>query len=139
MVEGGATVPNIRTWYEVLPHPPLTPPNGVFGPVWTILYVAMAVAAWRVWRSPDILVRQRRALIWWGWQLAVNALWSPIFFGLHRPFASLCVILVLDGLIAATIAVFRPIDRIAAWLMAPYLAWCVFATYLNAGFWWLNR
>jgi translocator protein len=133
------TLPNVRTWYAVLPHPIGTPPDWVFGPVWTVLYVMMAVAAWMVWRSPDIPVRQRRALSLWGWQLAANALWSPVFFGLHRPPLALFVILVLDGLIVATIAAFRPISRIAAGMMLPYLVWCVFATYLTAGFWFLNH
>lgn len=139
LVGASSTVPNVRTWYAVLPHPPGTPPDWVFGPVWTVLYAMMAVAAWQIWRSPDIPVRQSRALSLWGWQLAANAFWSPVFFGLHRPSLALFVILVLDGLIVATIAAFRPISRLAAWLMAPYLAWTVFATYLTAGFWFLNR
>lgn len=138
-VASSMTIPNVHTWYDVLPHPPGTPPDWVFGPVWTVLYVVMAVAAWLVWRSPDIVARQRRAMSLWGWQLAANALWAPIFFGLHRPPAALFVILVLDGLIVATVAAFRPISRTAALLMTPYLAWCLFATYLTAGFWFLNR
>jgi tryptophan-rich sensory protein len=117
----------------------LTPPNGVFGPVWTILYIGMAVAAWRVWRCGDVLGDHRRALTLWGWQLAVNALWAPLFFGLHRPAIAIGVILVLDGLVAATILAFRRIDRIAGLLLMPYLAWSLFASYLTLGFWWLNR
>lgn len=139
LVDASSTVPNVATWYAVLPHPVGTPPNWVFGPVWTVLYLMMAVAAWQVWRSPDIPVWQRRALSLWGWQLAANALWSPVFFMLHLPAAAFFVILVLDGLIVATIAAFRPISRIAAWLMAPYLVWSLYATYLTAGFWFLNR
>lgn len=117
----------------------MTPPNGVFGPVWTILYIGMAVAAWRVWRCGDVLGDHRRALTLWGWQLAVNALWAPLFFGLHRPAIAIGVILVLDGLVAATILAFRRIDRIAGLLLMPYLAWSLFASYLTVGFWWLNR
>ncbi|MDX5931381.1 TspO/MBR family protein [Acidiphilium acidophilum] len=138
-VEGIATIPNIKSWYDLLPHPPLTPPNGVFGPVWTILYIGMAVAAWRIWRCGDVLGDHRRALTLWGWQLAVNALWAPLFFGLHRPAIAIGVILVLDGLVAATILAFRRIDRIAGLLLMPYLAWSLFASYLTVGFWWLNR
>ncbi|MEE3502169.1 TspO/MBR family protein [Acidiphilium acidophilum] len=138
-VEGIATIPNIKSWYDLLPHPPLTPPNGVFGPVWTILYIGMAVAAWRVWRCGDVLGDHRRALTLWGWQLAVNALWAPLFFGLHRPAIAIGVIIVLDGLVAATILAFRRIDRIAGLLLMPYLAWSLFASYLTVGFWWLNR
>lgn len=129
------TVPNIAHWYAVLPHPVGTPPNWLFGPVWTVLYALMAVAAWRVWLRPG----GRRALSIWGWQLAVNAAWTPVFFALHRPGAALAVIVALNVLIALTIAVFRRIDRIAALMMAPYLAWTLYAAYLNAGFWWLNR
>lgn len=138
-VGGSVTVPNIQSWYGVLPHPPGTPPDWVFGPAWTVLYLDMAIAAWVVWRSPDIPTRQRRALSLWGWQLAANALWSPVFFGLHRPDVALVVICALDALVVATIAAFRPISRLAAAMMVPYLAWCLFATYLNAGFWFLNR
>lgn len=129
------TVPNVTHWYALLPHPVGTPPNAVFGPVWTGLYILMAVAAWRVWLRPA----SRRALSLWGWQLAANAAWSPVFFALHRPGVALGIIAVLNVLIAATIAAFRRIDRIATLLMAPYLAWTLYAAYLNAGFWWLNH
>ncbi|MGC9269511.1 TspO/MBR family protein [Acidiphilium sp.] len=138
-VAGVTTLPNVKTWYSVLPRPPGTPPNGVFGPVWTVLYIAMAIAAWRVWRCGDILGDHKRALSLWGWQLAVNAIWAPVFFGLHRPGVAIAIILVLDVLVAWTILAFRRIDRIAALLLLPYLAWGLFATYLTVGFWWLNR
>jgi len=138
-VDGIATIPNIKSWYSLLPHPPLTPPNGVFGPVWTILYIAMAVAAWRVWRCGDVLGDHRRALSLWGWQLAANALWAPVFFGLHHPGLAIPVILALDVVIGLTIFAFRRIDRTAAWLLVPYWVWSLFASYLTLGFWWLNR
>jgi tryptophan-rich sensory protein len=138
-VAGVATVPNIKIWYAVLPHPPFTPPNGVFGPVWTVLYIGMAIAAWRIWRCGDVLGDHQRALNLWGWQLGVNAIWAPIFFALHRPGLAIAVILMLDVMVTLTIAAFRRIDRIAAILMVPYLAWGCFATYLTIGFWWLNR
>jgi tryptophan-rich sensory protein len=139
VVASVTTIPNIKTWYAVLPHPPLTPPNGVFGPVWTVLYIAMAIAAWRIWRCGDVLGDHRRALTLWGWQLAVNAIWAPVFFGLHRPAIAIAIIAVLDVMVTLTILAFRRIDRIAAILLLPYLAWGVFATYLTIGFWWLNR
>jgi len=95
----------------------------------------MAVAAWRVWQRPG----HAEPLRLWGWQLAANAIWSPVFFALHRPGIALLVILAMDVLIVGTIRAFAHHDRIAAWMLAPYLVWSVFATYLNAGFWWLNR
>jgi benzodiazapine receptor len=107
----------------------------VFGPVWTALYLMMAVAAWLVWRQPQ----HQAALSVWGWQLAFNAAWAPAFFAGHMPFLALLIILALDVLIILTAARFARRDRRAAWLMAPYLGWSLFATYLNAGFWWLNR
>lgn len=139
MVEGVATIPNVKTWYAVLPHPAGTPPNWVFGPVWTVLYITIAVGAWRVWRCGDLLGDHRRALVLWGWQLAVNALWAPIFFGLHRTGVASAVIVALDVLVALTIRSFRRIDRLAALLLVPYFAWGLFATYLSFGFWWLNH
>jgi benzodiazapine receptor len=135
VADGVLTVPNIKPWYSVLVHPPLTPPDWLFGPVWTVLYVMMAVAAWRVWLHPW----HNQALLMWGWQLAFNAAWTPVFFAGHLPGPALAVILGLDVLIVLTIVKFRPLNRMAAWLMVPYLAWSLFATYLNAGFWWLNQ
>ncbi|HET9147345.1 MAG TPA: TspO/MBR family protein [Acetobacteraceae bacterium] len=135
VADGVLTVPNIKPWYRLLLHPPLTPPDWVFGPVWTTLYLMMALAAWRVWLQPW----HNQALSVWGWQLAFNAAWTPVFFAGHLPGPALAVILGLDAMIVLTIRRFRPIDPLAAWLMVPYLGWALFATYLNAGFWWLNR
>lgn len=149
------TEPGVRHWYPMLRHPPGTPPGWVFPVVWIPLYVAMAVAAWRVWRwsplnrMPDIVIGvigatpggaalRRRGLQLWGWQLAVNSLWTPFFFGLHRPLAALAVIAALGLLVALTLRDFRRIDRIAGLLMAPYLAWICYAAWLNAGIAWLN-
>jgi len=134
---GAITAPAVRGWYLSLSRPPGTPPDFVFGPVWTTLYVAMGVAAWLVWRQGHN-ERIRAALRLWGWQLAMNALWSPVFFGLHRPGAALLVLLGLLGLIVATLRMFLRINAWAALLLAPYLAWVCYATYLNTGFWWLN-
>jgi len=141
-VSGKLTADNVASWYGTLARPPGSPPNWVFGPVWTTLYVIMGVAAWRVWRHVANIGERPLAydaLMLWGWQLAVNALWPAIFFGLHAPGAALLVILVLLALIALTIRAFARIDRPAAALLLPYLAWSSYATYLNAGFWWLNR
>lgn len=139
---GAITAGNLATWYHSLVRPPGAPPDWVFAPVWTALYVGMGSAAWQVWRhSANVAERSQAydALMVWGWQLAANALWPAVFFGLHAPGAALLVILGLLALIVATIRAFGRIDRLAATLMGPYLAWSLYATYLNAGFWWLNR
>ena len=135
-VGGGITVANIKTWYALLPHPPGTPPDSVFGPVWTCLYILMGIAAWRVWRAPT--GNHQAALRLWGWQLLANALWTPAFFGLHSPALALAILLVLLVLIGRTIAAFRAHDRLAATLLVPYALWSCYAAYLNAGFLWLN-
>jgi tryptophan-rich sensory protein len=100
----------------------------------------MGVSAWLVWRRVNAGAhRKRAALTMWGWQLLANALWPAAFFGLHDPALGLAVISVLLVAIAATVRMFWPLQRMAATLLLPYLAWVVFATYLNIGFWWLNR
>lgn len=125
----------IRHWYPSLTRPPGTPPNWVFGPVWSVLYVLMGVAAWLVWRRSGA----SRVLRLWGWQLAANAAWTPFFFGLANPALALADIAALLGLLVFTIRGFARVDRVAAVLMLPYLLWTGYAAYLNCGFWWLNR
>lgn len=124
-------------WYASLRKPSWNPPGWVFGPVWSALYVAMAVAAWRVWLQASSPAR-RRALGAFFAQLALNALWTPLFFGLHRPGVAFAEIVFLWLAIAWTIAAFRPVHRAAAWLLAPYLAWVTFAAVLNFTLWRLN-
>lgn len=121
-------------WFAALEKPSFNPPNWLFGPVWTMLYILMAVAAWRVYRTRgfDLAVGA------WLAQLAVNGAWSPLFFGLHRIDLALLNILVLDVLVLATIVLFWRRDRVAAALMLPYLAWISFATVLNASLLRLN-
>jgi tryptophan-rich sensory protein len=129
------TQPNIPTWYMHLNHPSITPPNWVFGPVWTTLYALMAVAAWRVWRITGL---KSVELLAWGLQLALNLAWSVIFFGLHRIGAALVEILLLDLAILTTLLLFWRRDAIAGALLLPYLAWNGFATLLTWRFWQLN-
>jgi tryptophan-rich sensory protein len=124
-------------WYASLKRPTLTPPNWVFGPVWTTLYVCMAVAAWRVWKNGWGAPRRDALECYFG-QLLLNAAWTPLFFGLHRLGAALGLILALWVAISLTIWRFSLVDRWAAWLLAPYLAWVTLATYLNLMFWYLN-
>ncbi len=128
---GLSTVDGVRTWYRGVAKPSWTPPDGVFGPVWTGLYLAMGFAAWRVWRRGSSPSRSR-ALTLFGVQLAINAAWSPIFFAFHQPGIALVVIVALDVSLAATISAFRRVDRLSAVVLAPYLLWCLFATALNA-------
>jgi tryptophan-rich sensory protein len=133
---GMFTSSSVQGWFASLTRPPLAPPNWVFAPVWTVLYGMIGVSAWRVWRTgrPD----SYRALLLWGWQLLFNALWSPAFFGFHSPGLALAVILVLLVLAGLTLRRFARIDRAAAWLLAPYVAWGVYAAYLTGGFFVLN-
>lgn len=113
-------------WYGSLEKPPFTPPDAAFPIVWTALYAAMAVSAFRVWRS------ERRALPWWGAQLALNAAWSPIFFGARQPKLALADLVALFAAIAGYTNEARKADAPAAWMMVPYLAWVAFAGVLNA-------
>lgn len=123
-----------RGWYLSLTRPPATPPSWLFGPVWTLLYVMIGVAGWMVWRHSAATWPLRL----WGWQLAANAFWTPAFFALHSPPLALAVSIVLLALVALTTRCFARLRPPAAWLMTPYLAWTCYATYLTAGFWWLN-
>jgi tryptophan-rich sensory protein len=133
-----ATLPNIPTWYAGLEKPFFTPPNAVFGPVWTILYGLMAIAGWLAWRADAIEVDRKAALTAFGVQLVLNVAWSLAFFGMHNTLAGLGVIVLLLAAILWTIAAFRLVSKLAAALMLPYLAWVGFATALNAGIYVLN-
>lgn len=133
-----ATVPQIPTWYAGLAKPPFNPPNWIFAPVWTMLFALMALGAFRILRLAVGTPGRRRALLVYHLQLLFNIGWSFAFFGANSPLAGLAVILPLLVLIAATIAAFRPLDRLASNLLWPYLAWVAFAALLNASIWWLN-
>lgn len=124
-------------WYAALNKPSWNPPGWVFGPVWSALYTMMAVAAWLVWRRGGFAA-QRRALVPFFAQLALNAAWTPLFFGLHRPDLAFAEILLLWLAIAWTIVAFWRVHRVAAGLLCPYLAWVSFAAALNGTLWRLN-
>ncbi|HEY0964934.1 MAG TPA: TspO/MBR family protein [Candidatus Saccharimonadales bacterium] len=126
-----ATIPNIPTWYASLDKPPLLPPNGVFGPVWTVLYLLMGIAL-------ALLITHKAtgkkfAYAWFAVQLTLNTLWSVVFFGLHLPWLGAVIIVALIGAIVITILAFRRFVPTTTWLLLPYLAWVCFATYLNVG------
>jgi tryptophan-rich sensory protein len=134
---GAVTAGSVDSWYPTLVKPSFNPPNWVFGPVWTALYLLMAVAAWRVWRAVD-WDRARGPIALFALQLAINLGWSVAFFGLRGIGLALIVILALDLAVLATALQFRRIDRAAALLLLPYLAWIAFATALNLALWRLN-
>ncbi|HEY4187861.1 MAG TPA: TspO/MBR family protein [Polyangia bacterium] len=127
----GASSSKKKVWYGSLFKSKATPPSAVFGPVWTGLYAAIAYSGYRTWSRPDSPERTR-ALKLWGVQMALNASWSPLFFGAHRPKASAVVAGAMVPTIAAYSLTARKIDKPAAALMLPYLAWSTFAAYLNA-------
>ncbi len=124
-------------WYADLVKPSFTPPNEVFAPVWTVLYVLMGIAAWRVWRGAD-RDTARGPLTLFALQLALNLGWSVVFFGLHQIAAAVATVVVLDVAVLVTMLAFRTVDRLAALLMVPYLGWAAFATVLNEAVWRLN-
>jgi tryptophan-rich sensory protein len=125
-------------WYASLRKPTWNPPSWLFGPVWSTLYLMMAIAAWLVWREGG-WAKHSRALSWFVGQWLLNALWTPLFFGLHRPDLALVEIVVFWGVLAFVVQLFWKIRPLAGALLVPYLAWVSFATVLNATLWWLNR
>jgi len=124
-------------WYESLAKPAWNPPNGIFGPVWSVLYVAMGVAAWLVWRREGFR-EASAALVLFIVQLVLNTLWSYLFFGLHRVDLAFFEILVLWALILIVGVLFWREVRLAGALMLPYLVWVGFASVLNFALWRLN-
>lgn len=129
-IGGAITATSVGEWYAALAKPAFNPPGWVFGPVWTLLYAMMAVAAWRVWRSAGWR-HARAALLLYFLQLGVNLAWSALFFGLRRPDLALADCLLLLALIVATTLAFRRHDGMAALLMVPYGLWVGFACLLN--------
>jgi tryptophan-rich sensory protein len=128
---------SVDTWYAALAKPLFNPPDEVFAPVWTVLYVLMAVAAWRVWRAAD-RDTTRGPLTLFALQLALNLGWIVVFFGLQKIGSAVATIVVLDVAILVTTLAFGAVDRLAGLLMTPYLAWAAFATVLNVALWRLN-
>jgi translocator protein len=126
-----------REFYAALERPRWAPPGRVFGPVWTVLYALMAVAAWLVWRERG-WARARGALGMFVLQLALNALWSWLFFAWHRGGLAFADVLALLGVLVATIVAFARIRALAAWLLVPYVAWVSFAAALNFAVWQRN-
>ncbi|TVR96547.1 MAG: tryptophan-rich sensory protein [Rhodospirillales bacterium] len=136
-IGGAVTAGSVETWYPRLIKPGFTPPDWVFGPVWTVLYVMMAVAAWLVWRRTGF-VGGRVPLGLYAVQLTLNLGWSVLFFGLRWIGVALAEIALLWVAIAATAITFGHVDRRAGWLLVPYLLWVGYATVLNAAIWQLQ-
>ncbi len=133
-----ATQSSINGWYGGLNKPGFNPPNWIFAPVWTVLYIMMGVAAGIVWAKGFYHLWVKTALYHFGFQLLLNATWSIVFFGLREPFWALMVIVTLLILLLLTIRWFKVVSNLAAFLLIPYLLWICFATALNYKIWELN-
>ncbi len=133
-----ATIPNIPVWYASLAKPSFNPPNWIFGPVWTLLFIMMAYAFYCILRLPHAMAGRRLAIGLFLIQMALNALWSWAFFAAHNPLAGLIVIVCLWMMIAATIVSFFRLARTAGALLVPYILWVSFALVLNAAIFRLN-
>ncbi|EKG09235.1 TspO/MBR-related protein [Macrophomina phaseolina MS6] len=130
--------------YKKLKQPPGGPPAWLFGPVWTLLYAGMGYASYRAWSagmsSPDPIKAElaKQGATLYTIQLGLNLIWTPIFFGLRRPVEAVADIVALTGTVGYLAYTWNQVDQVSAWLLAPYLAWLSFATYLSAGFGYLN-
>ncbi|MBC7524172.1 MAG: tryptophan-rich sensory protein [Flavobacterium sp.] len=139
-LSGTVTRESITTWYPTLVKPSFNPPNWIFAPVWSLLYIMMGISAGLIWSRIDF-EREivKKALIFFTIQLGLNALWSYLFFGLHNTLLALIEIGLLWLMIYETYCHFKKIDKLSGLLLLPYLAWVSFASILNASIWWLNR
>lgn len=133
-----ATQSAVIDWYPTLVKPSWTPPSWIFPPVWTGLYILMALAAWLIWKSDTRFAGVRVAMILFFIQLALNAFWSPLFFGLRSPGLALIDMALLVAALALTVWAFLTVRLTAGLLMLPYLAWLLFAAALNAAIWRMN-
>lgn len=139
-LSGIQTRESIETWYLTLEKPVFNPPNWVFAPVWTVLYALMGVAAGRVWNRMHLDEKEvKKGFSFFVIQLALNVLWSFIFFSMHNPFLALIEIFLLWLMIYETYISFKKVDAVSGKLLIPYLAWVAFAGVLNGSIWWLNK
>lgn len=133
------TVKSIPVWYATLSKPPFNPPNWLFGPAWTLLYTLMAISIFLVIRNGFAEKQVKKAAGYWIYQIVLNALWSVVFFGFKSPLWAIPVIVLLIDAILHTIIESYKVSKTAAYLLLPYIAWILFATYLNVGVYILNR
>lgn len=136
-VSGFATASSVDGWYATIVKPSFNPPNWIFAPVWTTLYILMGIASYLVWKQPATTQRNN-ALRLYGVQLFLNFWWSMLFFGLQSPGWAMIEIILLLASILATMLAFRKQSVLASWLLLPYLLWVSFATALNVAIWQLN-
>jgi tryptophan-rich sensory protein len=136
---GMVTQNGIETWYSTIEKPSFNPPNWLFAPVWTVLYICIAVAGGIIWDKIDTHPLAKKALLYFAIQLILNTVWSFLFFGLKNPLIALIEIIVLLLVIYETYILFSKINKTAGYLFIPYLLWVSFAMFLNASIWWLNR
>lgn len=129
---------SIPNWFADLKHPPGRPPNWIFGPVWSALYLMIGTSFALIWHHDPERIGKTRATYFFSAQLLLNLLWTPAFFGIHQITLALIIIILMWCSIALTILEFRKLSPLAAKLLIPYLLWVSFATYLNAGYAWLN-
>ncbi|HSC08546.1 MAG TPA: TspO/MBR family protein [Steroidobacteraceae bacterium] len=134
---GLVTAESVTTWYPTLNKPAFNPPDWVFGPAWTLLYLMIAVAGWRAWRASRT-VGVRPAMALYAVQLALNVAWSFLFFGARSIGFALAEIVLLLTVIVINLVMFWRVDRLAGWLLVPYAAWVSFASILNFALWRLN-
>ncbi len=135
---GGAVTESSRTsWYAALEKPLLNPPDWVFAPVWTTLYIFMAIAGWRIWSGDN--PETKKLKLFFVLQLILNGVWSFLFFGLRNPGIALADIVALEVCLIFFVSRSYRVDRWTGIFLTPYLLWVSFATYLNLAIWWLNR
>lgn len=132
------TTPYLPTWYTTLNKPPFSPPNWLFGPVWTTLYILMGIALAIVWEEKNKKKQRKKGLILFAIQLVLNVLWSIVFFTFQSPIGACVLVVALWIFIFLSIRAFLPISKRAAYLLLPYLAWVSFAAILNFSIAWLN-
>jgi len=139
-ISGVVTREAITTWYVTIEKPSFNPPNWIFAPVWTTLYILMGIGAGLVWQQIETKRQEvKSALVFFFIQLALNALWSLLFFGLKNPLLALIEIVVLLLMIYETFIKFNKLNKFAGYMFIPYLLWVGFATILNGAIWWLNK
>jgi benzodiazapine receptor len=135
---GLATVSEVQGWYATLQKPSFNPPNWLFGPVWTLLYLLMGISFYLIWKQHVSAVRNQ-ALLLFGMQFLLNFCWSFIFFRFHQTGWAFVEIIFMWIMIFSTILAFGKLSSTAAWLLVPYISWVSFASLLNGAIWYLNR
>ena len=132
------TITGIGSWYQTIQKPSWNPPNWIFGPVWTTLYIMMGIALYLIWKSDAAIRVKNNAILLFAFQLVLNFFWAIIFFDQHQPGWAFLEIVFLWILILLTIFAFAKISYLSAWLLVPYIAWVSFAAILNYTIWRMN-